>query len=475
MQRRFSRIRAIVTGWLVGVVLVGVRTGVAGALPNVVVIFCDDLGYGDIGAFGAKAWRTPNLDRMAAEGRKFSRFYVSSAVCSASRAALLTGSAHSRVGVHGAFGPGDRRGLAVEETTRAEVVRAKGYATAIFGKWHLGRPEGLLPVAQGFEEYFGLPYSGDMWPKHPETPKAYPPLPLMEGAKVLRTLDDQSDLTAEITARAVRFIGEKKDRPFLLYVPHPQPHVPLYCSERFLGKSGAGLYGDVIEELDWSVGEILGALRVNGLDERTLVVFTSDNGPWLSYGDHAGTTGGLREGKGTSWEGGIRVPCVMRWPGVIPAGSECREPVATIDLVPTVAALTGAELPAGRLDGVDVRAAMEGKGPVPERELCMRYADNELQAVIAGRWKLVLPHAYRTLGDQEKAKGGIPVKYRVAKVTAPELYDLENDPGEKRDVAAERPEEVARLLAAAERSRKELGDSLTGVKGEANRPVGVVK
>ena len=443
--------------------------------PNVVIIFCDDLGYADIGPFGAKAWKTPHLDRMAAEGRKFTRCYVSSAVCSASRAALLTGCWHSRVGIHGAFGPSARTGLHPDETTLAELLRARGYATAICGKWHLGRPAPFLPLAQGFDSYFGIPYSGDMWPKHPENPDAYPPLPLMEGNEVLRTLDDQSDLTAQLTERAVRFIETSRDRPFFLYVPHPQPHVPLFCSARFKGRSGAGLYGDVIEELDWSVGEILAALRRTGVDEHTLVIFTSDNGPWLSYGEHAGSAGPLREGKGTSWDGGIRVPCLMRWPGTIPPGSTCPLPVATIDFFPTIAALTKSTLPARPIDGRNITPLLTGAADAPPPgALFIRYADNELQAVIDGPWKLVLPHTYRTLGDQPRAVGGIPAKYRAAKVAAAQLYNVDTDPGEKQDLAAAHPDIVQRLTAMAETSRRELGDSLTGTKGSANRPPGRV-
>ena len=469
---------------------IGVRTGMiarllllllavlpaiaAGPPPNVVIIFCDDLGYGDIGPFGAKKWKTPNLDRMAAEGRKFSRFYVSSAVCSASRSALMTGCMHSRVGIHGAFGPQAKEGLNPAETTIAEMLKAKGYATAIFGKWHLGRPVSLLPLRHGFDEYFGLPYSGDMWPKHPEAPQGYPPLPLIEGDRVLRTLEDQSVLTAQITEHAVSFIGRNKDRPFFLYVPHPQPHVPLYCSAKFRGKSGAGIYGDVMEELDWSAGEILTALKKHGLNERTLVVFTSDNGPWLSYGEHAGSAGPLREGKGTSWEGGIRVPCLMRWPGTIPAGTECKEMAGTFDLLPTIAALTGAALPEAKIDGKDISTLLTGGPEVksPHETIFIRYAGNELQAVIGRQWKLLLPHSYRTLGGQAKAKDGIPAKYHTVKLEKPELYDLVVDPGETMEVSARVPGEVQRMLALAEADRAVLGDAIQSKTGTENRPAG---
>lgn len=472
MKTSVSRKCAILVGMLL--LAVGARGWGAMEMPNVVVIFCDDLGYGDIGPFGAKGWRTPHLDRMAAEGRKFTRFYVSSAVCSASRSALLTGASHSRLGIHGAYGPESREGLHPDETTVAELLRGAGYATGIFGKWHLGRPDALLPMAQGFGEYFGIPYSGDMWPKHPENPRGYPPLPLLDGNRVVAELEDQSDLTKQITERAVKFVEANREKPFFLYVPHPQPHVPLYCRAEFRGRSGSGLYGDVIEEIDWSVGEILGAVRRSGLEGRTLVVFTSDNGPWLSYGEHAGSAGPLREGKGTSWEGGIRVPCLMWWPGVIPAGTEWKGPVATIDLLPTVAGMAGVAVPGRVLDGLDMNAALTGKGEVPGRDLFVRYAGNELQAVISGRWKLVLPHAYRTMAGQPRATGGIPGKYRMAKVERAELYDLETDPGESRDVAAEHADVVARLQAAAEQSRGDLGDGLMKQKGRGNRSPGRV-
>jgi arylsulfatase A-like enzyme len=313
-----------------------------------------------------------------------------------------------------------------------------------------------------------------MWPKHPENPRGYPPLPLLDGNRVVAELEDQSDLTKQITERAVKFVEANREKPFFLYVPHPQPHVPLYCRAEFRGRSGSGLYGDVIEEIDWSVGEILGAVRRSGLEGRTLVVFTSDNGPWLSYGEHAGSAGPLREGKGTSWEGGIRVPCLMWWPGVIPAGTEWKGPVATIDLLPTVAGMAGVAVPGRVLDGLDMNAALTGKGEVPGRDLFVRYAGNELQAVISGRWKLVLPHAYRTMAGQPRATGGIPGKYRMAKVERAELYDLETDPGESRDVAAEHADVVARLQAAAEQSRGDLGDGLMKQKGRGNRSPGRV-
>ena len=446
--------------------------------PNIVLIFADDLGYGDVGCFGATGYSTPALDRLAKEGRRFTNFHVSSPVCSASRAALLTGCYHSRVGIHGALGPAAKTGLHPDEMTLAELLKQKSYATAIVGKWHLGRPPELLPARQGFDEYFGLPYSNDMWPHHPEARAGtYPPLPLIDGGKVIEEMPDQNHLTARYTRRALEFIEQRKGGPFFLYLAHSMPHVPLFAGEKFRGRTARGLFGDVIEEIDWSVGEILAALKAHGIDERTLVIFTSDNGPWLSYGDHAGSAGGLREGKGTSWEGGTRVPCLMRWPGKIPAGSECDELLMTIDLFPTIARITGAPLPPRRIDGRDAWPLVCGEpGARSPQDAYFTYFDNnQLQAVHSGKWKLVLPHTYRTLGGQAPATGGTPVKYHSARVERAELYDLSVDRGERNDVATAEPEVVKRLLEHAERARGDLGDSLTGRKGDGVRPAGSVR
>src|ERR1051325_3432810 len=322
------------------------------SLPNVVIIFTDDQGYADVGVFGAKGFITPNLDRLASQGRIFRNFHVAQPVCSASRCGLLTGCYPNRLGIHGALGPRSKVGITDNEMTLAQLVKQKGYATAIFGKWHLGHHPQFLPTRHGFDEYFGLPYSNDMWPKHPTA--KFPDLPLIEGEKTIELNPDQSQLTTRYTERAVAFIERNKDRPFFLYVPHAMPHVPLHVSERFRGKSAQGLYGDVIEEIDWSVGEILATLRRLGLDENTLVIFTSDNGPWLSYGNHAGSAGRLREGKGTTWEGGTREPSLMRWPAHFPATWVSDQMLMTIDLFPTIASLIGAKPPAPKIDGIDV-------------------------------------------------------------------------------------------------------------------------
>lgn len=445
--------------------------------PNVVIIFTDDQGYGDVGVFGAKGYPTPNLDRMAREGRRFTDFHVAQAVCSASRAALLTGCYSNRVGINGALGPGSRIGISASETTIAEMLKPLGYATAIYGKWHLGDRPQFLPRQHGFDEYFGVPYSNDMWPLHPEAkPGAYPPLPLIDGdqtVKVGLTHEDQEQLTTQYAEHAVSFIDRHKEQPFFLYVTPNMPHVPLHVSAKFKGKSGAGLYGDVIMEIDWAVGEIFGALKKNGLDRNTLVIFASDNGPWLSYGNHAGSAGPLREGKGTAFEGGQRVPFIAWWPGKIPADTACAEPAMTIDLLPTIARITGAKLPEQKIDGLDVWPLLAGDAGAknPHEAYYFYYAQNELQAIRSGAWKLFFPHKARSMQGQAPGQDGIPGKYKPLPV-ALELYNLQDDPAETRNVAAENPQIVQRLEALAEKARAELGDALTQRTGSGNRPPG---
>jgi arylsulfatase A len=424
--------------------------------PNIVIIYADDLGYGDVGVFGGREFDTPNLDRMAAEGVRFTDFYVAQPVCSASRASLLTGCYPNRIGIRGALDDKSRIGISDSEITIAQLVKQMGYATAIFGKWHLGYQPQFLPTRHGFDEYFGLPYSNDMWPFHPETPNVYPDLPLMDGEKVVASNPPMDSLTTRYTERAVAFIEKNRGRPFLLYLAHTMPHVPLGVSPRFKGKSRRGLYGDVVMEIDWSTGEILQTLRRLRLDENTLVIFTSDNGPWLSYGDHAGSSGPLREGKGTTWEGGVRVPCIMRWPAAIPRDTVCREPAMTIDILPTVARLVDARLPDHRLDGLDIGALMTGKpGARSPHDALYFYWNEKLEAVRSGKWKLHFPHSYRTLGGREGGNGGQPVKYEEA-ATGLALFDLATDPGETKDVSAEHADVVARLEETARRFDEDL-------------------
>jgi len=448
--------------------------------PNVVVIFMDDMAYADIGPFGAKNFPTPHLDRMAKEGRKFTDFYVTQAVCSASRAGLLTGCYNVRVGILGALGPKSTHGINSKEITLAELCKQRGYATACFGKWHLGHHKEFLPLQHGFDEYFGIPYSNDMWPYHPgvrhlpmaERLKKWPHLPLIEGNQVINpkvTGKDQEQITTQLTERSVRFIEKNKDKPFFLYVPHPMVHVPLYVSDKFKGKSKAGLFGDVMMEVDWSVGQILETLRKHQLDKNTLVIFTSDNGPWLSYGDHAGSAGPLREGKGTMFDGGCRESALMWWPGTIPAGSECTTPAMTIDLLPTVAELIGTRLPKHPIDGKSIVHLLKGTSDTSPHEAYYFYYGRQLQAIRMGKWKLHFPHGYRTMAGRPGGTDGIPTRYSQAKIGLA-LFDMEKDIGETTDVKAKHPDIVKQLQALGEKMRNELGDN--GRPGTGLRPPG---
>jgi arylsulfatase A len=444
--------------------------------PNVVLIVADDMGYSDVGCFGAKGWKTPHLDQLAQDGVQLRDFRVSQPVCSASRASLLTGCYANRIGLHGALGPNAKHGIADEETTLGELFKSKGYATAAVGKWHLGHLPRFLPTKHGFDSYFGLPYSNDMWPNHP-TSKNYPKLPLLGGGLAIDddvTAEDQAKLTGQYTERAVKFIGDHKAKPFFLYVAHSMPHVPLFASEKHKGKSEQGLYGDVIEEIDAGVGAILAELKKHDLEKTTLVIFTSDNGPWLGYGNHAGTKGPLREGKGTVFEGGVRVPCIARWPGQIPPSSIQGNPLMSIDLFPTLAKLIGAELPKLPIDGKDAWPlfACEKDAKCPHEAYFHYYAQGELQAVRSGKWKLMLPHTYRTMNGQPQGADGKPGRYRQVKIDKPELYDLEADVSESKDVAAANPEVVKKLLALADAARDDLGDSLTKKTGTGVREPG---
>lgn len=452
--------------------------------PNVVVIFIDDMGYADIGPFGAVKELTPNLNRMAHEGRTFTDFYVSQAVCSASRTSLLTGCYNVRVGIQGALGPSSPIGIHQDEVTLGELCRQKDYATACFGKWHLGHHHQFLPLQNGFDEYFGLPYSNDMWPHHPEIQhlspeerlKRWPNLPLIDGNTIINaevTPKDQEQLTTQYTERAVAFIEKNAERPFLLYVPHSMVHVPLFVSDKFKGKSGHGLFGDVLMEVDWSVGRILDTLRQKKLEENTLVIFTSDNGPWLSYGDHAGSAKPLREGKGTMFDGGCRVPTVMWWPGRIPAGTRCTEPAMTIDILPTLAELIGAKLPDHKIDGLSIVSLLSGDDSTKSpHEFLSFYWGGQLHAVRSGRWKLHFPHDYRSLDGRPGGTGGIPVKYETRSIDLA-LFDLDSDVGETTNVAAANPDVVARLTGYADAIREELGDGEQ--RGNAVRKAGRIQ
>jgi arylsulfatase len=476
--------------------LAGIGAGWCGAaespaaLPNIVIIFTDDQGYADVGVFGAEGFRTPNLDHMASEGAIFRNFHVAQPVCSASRAALLTGCYPNRIGIHGALGPHSKVGIDDGEMTLAQLLKQRGYATAMLGKWHLGDSPRFMPLRHGFDEYFGVPLSVDMWPDHPKlitnlppdivaVKREYPDLPIYDGTNIFRremSIEDLNQLTTWYTERAVQFIDRNKNHPFFLYVAHNMPHVPLGVSKKFRGKTARGLYGDVIEEIDWSVGQILWALKRNKLDGNTWVIFTSDNGPWLQFGNHAGSAKPLREGKMTHWEGGTREPCIMRWPGHIPAGADSWDMLMSIDLFPTIANLIGAQPPKHKIDGLDVWPIISrqpgAKNPHPA--YWFYYQTDQLQAVVTGdgRWKLQFPHTYPTLAGKPGGRDGVPVPYSHAKVVKEELYDLVNDLSETTDVSTGHPDIVKQLEAEADQARADLGDGLTKHPGPGRREPG---
>jgi len=444
-----------------------------GKKPNFIIIFCDDQGYADVGCFGAEGFETPNLDRMAAEGVRFTDFYVGSSICGPSRAALMTGCYPQRVSMASNLSPNAERGLNPKETTIAKLLKTRGYATACYGKWHLGDNPKFLPTRHGFDEYFGIPYSNDMSAAtNTSIPLAqhWPPLPLMHNEKVIELEPDQTKLTTWYTEWAIKFIEENRDRPFFVYLPHAMPHIPLHVSDKFKGKSKRGMYGDVIMEIDWSAGQILKTLKKLGLDEDTLVIFTSDNGPWLRYGDYGGSAKPLREGKATTFEGGQREPCIMRWPGKIPAGKVSGEPVAAMDILPTLAKLSGAKLPRNRIDGKNIWPLMSGQaGAKSPHEALFYYMSGNLQAVRCGKWKLHLPHRYRSV--VETGSGGKAGRYAFKEIEL-SLFDLEKDISEQHDVSAEHPDVVERLMALADKMSEDLGDTARKIKGKNIRPAG---
>jgi arylsulfatase A-like enzyme len=420
--------------------------------PNIVIIYADDLGYGDLGCYGSPVIRTPHVDRMAAEGLRFTDFYSGAEVCTPSRAALLTGRYALRSGMAGArrvLFPNSKGGLPPAEVTLAEALKGAGYATAHIGKWHLGIHEGSRPLDQGFEETFGLPYSNDMdgragLPKgasgSPTPPEDGWNVPLLHNGKVIEQPADQTTLTRRYTEQAVKFIRAKKGGPFFLYFAHTFPHVPMFASPAFKGKSRAGIYGDSVEELDWSVGEVLAALRAEKLAENTLVVFSSDNGPWLIMGNQGGSAGLLKDGKGSTWEGGMRVPGIAWMPGKIAPGVTTQM-ASVLDLYPTALALAGATAPKDTvLDGTDLRPLLFERKPLPERPF-FYYRGEQIFACRLGEWKA---HFQTQTGyGQPKAESPEP----------PLLFHLGLDPSEKRNVAADHAEVLARIQAAVEAHR----------------------
>ena len=453
--------------------------------PNFIIIFMDDLGYGDINSFGAINYETPNLNNLVNEGMLFTNFYTVQPVCSASRAALLTGCYSNRIGISGALMPYSKIGLNEKEITIAELLKRKGYATSIFGKWHLGHQKKFLPLNHGFDSYLGIPYSNDMWPVDFDgvqiadtsswRKKSYPQLPLIKDfdkVEEIKTLEDQAKLTTLYTENSVKFINDNKDNPFFLYLPHTMPHVPIAVSNKFKGKSSQGLYGDLMMEIDWSVGEIVKALRKNNIEENTFLIFTSDNGPWLNFGNHAGSSGGLREGKGTTFEGGVRVPTIMKWPKVIKGGTISNKIVATIDIFPTIAKIVSGKLPNHIIDGVDISGILEGdKNSNPRNHLYFYYGKNNLEAIRKDNWKLVFPHKSRSYKNVLPKNDGHPGKYSQT-VTDYALYNLRRDPGEEYDVKDLYPKIIQEIEILAEKARNDLGDNLQKRKGKNIREPG---
>lgn len=462
------------------------------AAPNVVLIVADDLGYGDLGCYGATDIATPQLDRLAQRGLRFEQFCVAQPVCTASRAALMTGCYPNRLGMSGALNHTSKVGIHPEETLLPELFHRAGYATAIFGKWHLGHQPPFLPTRRGFDLFEGLPYSNDNGPLHP-TIRGIPPLPFYRNEQVIETDPDQSQFTRRLTDAAIDFISRNRTKPFFVYLPHVMPHVPIFASSKFKGTSQRGLYGDVVQELDTSVGELMAKLDEWKLAENTLVLFLSDNGPFLSYGTHAGSAGPFREGKLTTFEGGVRVPCIAVWSGKIPAGQVSHELVTGLDVLPTLGKICGLASPEKKIDGEDLSRVVLGQQNARGRGEFAYFSGTELHALRQGKWKLHVPHEYLTV-DGLPGTNGKPANYAHMKPRAIEesgirgiasrhgyrveslslsLFDLEADPGEKTNLAEANPDIVSALLTRLEAVRSDLGDSLTRRAGEGVRPVGL--
>ena len=438
--------------------------------PNIIFILTDDLGYGDLSSYGSETIKTTNIDKLAEDGVKLTSYYAAQPVCSASRAAILTGAYPNRIGIYNAFGPTSNSGINHDEYTLAEMLKDNGYKTGIFGKWHLGSIKEFFPTKHGFDEFYGILYSNDMWRWHPEYPEGYPQdLLLYRNETAIKEIVDQSNLTKDITTESINFIKKNKDQPFFLYIAHPQPHVPLFVSEDFTNITGKGLYADVVTEIDYSVGRIITYLEENDLSDNTILVFTSDNGPWLSYGDHSGSSGIYREGKGTTWEGGVRVPSIIKFPnGLKP--SIIDEPVMAIDWMPTFANITKSKLSQNKIDGKDIWPLLSGEvDQTPHKKLYFYYRVNELHSIRMNEWKIQFSRTYRSLNGREGGKDGVPVKYDMNLIENNELYNLSSDPEEKINVYDRFPEIAKIMEKLGEEARIELGDNLLGVKGIENR------
>ena len=456
--------------------------------PNIIIINMDDMGYGDTEPYGSTGYATPNFNRLAKEGMRFTHFYAAQAVCSPSRAALLTGCYPNRIGMSGgALMPWSTKALNTSEETIASLLKKAGYATGMLGKWHLGSKPPYLPLHFGFDSFYGLPYSNDMWPidyeGKPITDTSnrrikFPTLPVLDGDKqvaTITTLEQQATLTTTLTEKAEQFITKNKNHPFFLYLAHPMPHVPLAVSSKFKDKSGAGLFGDVISEIDWSIGKIIDALDKNDLSKNTMLIVTSDNGPWLSFGNHAGSSGGLREGKGTAWDGGTRIPCFIRWPGKVAAGSVCNQLLTHMDILPTVLAVAKASMPKQKIDGLNFLNLLTGQSRNTPREVFYVYYNlNSLKLIRYKHWELVLPHSSQAYSQGTPGKDGKPGPTPAVQVPMA-LYDLRRDPGTVYDVQKQYPEIVTEILKYAENAREDLGDDLTDRKGKNIRESAAIK
>ncbi|TKG94003.1 arylsulfatase [Puteibacter caeruleilacunae] len=421
MKRNY--LKGLLSAFAVGLMGFG-----ASAQPNVVIIFADDLGYGDLSCYGNPTIATPHLDKMAQEGAKLTQFYVGAPVCSPSRAALLTGCYPKRVGLHvGVLSPNSKTGLNPKEETIAELLKEEGYATACFGKWHLGHHDKFMPLNQGFDQFYGFPYSNDMSRKeqlkiNPNSKYKYH-LPWLDQRDTIAIDPDQTNVTQKLTARALEFISGNRNNKFFLYLAYPMPHIPLYASEKFQGTSPRGLYGDVVSELDWGVGEILGLLKKKGLDDNTLVIFTSDNGPWKVFKTHGGSAGPLRGAKGTTWEGGVREPAIFRWPGHINGGQQITDVTSAMDILPTIAKLCKAPLPSRKIDGRDISSLLLSNESPEERPFIYYTKMGKLAGVREGAFKLVAD------GD------------------AYYLYNVEEDISEEYDLKDKKPELYKRMMS----------------------------
>jgi arylsulfatase len=457
--------------------------------PNVVIILMDDMGLGDIGSYGAIQYNTPNIDKLAATGMRFTSFYAAQPVSTASRVGLLTGCYPNRLGMFGALAPNSKIGLNPDEKIIPEMLKKQGYKTAAFGKWGLGDARQFMPLQRGFDEYLGLLVSNDMWPVYYDGTRNLPESWILRGVrpelfvykgnekfKDMKNLKDQSELTTLYTEYAINFINQNKKNPFFLYLAHSMPHVPLAVSDKFKGKSKQGLYGDVCMELDWSVGQIVKTIKKDGLTDNTLIIFMSDNGPWLSFGNHAGSTGGLREGKFTPYEGGMRVPCIMKWPGVIPEGLICNKLSCNIDILPTIAKITNSPLPKKKIDGVNILSLLLGnENANPRDELLYYYGKNSMEAIRKGKWKLVFAHRGITYIGFKPGVNGFPGGINTHFNFPEALYDLRRDPGERYDVKEYYPEVVTELEKIADSARIDLGDDIQHIKGQNRREPGRVK